>query len=411
MPKLTKQIVDSHGKKEKMYTVWDTEVRGFGCRIQPSGKKVYVFFYRMPKTQKLQYLTIGIHGSVTPDVAREIVKGWAADVARGINPKEGRNTKSKDVPAHVNEETKKIITFEEFFEIFTEKHRSIESKKLNIKTEQWSINKWILPFFGKKKLNEISKKDVLAFKDIMKKVPGAYNRCFNIVRAAFNKAEEWEFIQKTINPCHKIAKYPEKKMERFLTKEELQKLEAILNSEDTLKTYNKGYGFSIYAINALKLIIYSGCRKNEVLALKWENVYLEENYFHLKDSKGGERMVPLNRISIDILSTTPKLVGIPYVFPSITTKNSFAPTKCHLSPSGLNRLWNTVRNAIDCNDVRIHDLRHSFASFAIKKGIDIFRVSKLLGHKDVKTTMRYAHISKEDMISASNVVGEMFGNG
>jgi integrase len=404
MPKLTKQVIDSHGKKEKLYTLWDTEVKGFGCRVQPSGKKIYIYLYRTRNDPKLKYLTIGVHGSITIDTAREIVKGWSADVARGNDPKQSSNIE-------VEKKIEKEVTFEEFFQIFTEKHRNIESKQLNLKTEQWSINKWILPFFGKKKLSEISKKDILAFKDVMKKVPGAFNRCFNIVRAAFNKAEEWEFIPKTINPCNKITKYPEKKMERFLSNSELHTLESILNSEDILKIYNKGYGFSIYAINALKLIIYTGCRKNEVLSLKWEDVYLEENYFHLKDSKGGERIVPLNRISIDILSKTPKLLGNPYVFPSITTKSSFAVTKNHLSPSGLNRLWNTIRNAIDCKDVRIHDLRHSFASFAIKKGIDIFRVAKLLGHKDIKTTMRYAHISKEDMISASNVVGEIFGNG
>lgn len=396
MPKLTKQIVESHGKKEKLYTIWDTEVKGFGCRIQPSGKKIYVFFYRMPKNLKRLYLTIGVHGSITPDIAREIVKGYSAEVARGIDPKEAKNAKSQKVAAQLKEQTEKSITFEEFFKIFTERHRHIEYKASSLKKENNNVKNWIMPFFGKKPLSEITIQHVLAFKDSMKCSPGAYNKCFNTIRAAFNKAEIWEFIPKNTNPCNKITKYPEKKMERFLTKDELQKLEALLSSKNIQQTY------SHYSINALKLLIYTGCRKGEVLSLKWQNVHLEDNYFLLKDAKEGERIVPLNDISKNILFKTIRHKDNPYVFPSMKTNS-------HLED--IRRLWNTVRNAIDCKDVRIHDLRHSFASFAIKKGIDIFRVSKLLGHKDVKTTMRYAHISKEDMISASNVVGEMFGNG
>lgn len=390
MPKLTKQVIDSHGKKEKMYRVWDTEVKGFGCKILPSGKKMYIYLYRTRNDPKLKYLTIGVHGSITVERAREMVKGWSADVARGLDPKQSSNIE-------VEEKIEKELTFKEFFEIFHERHRIIENKESTIKMENCYINKRIIPFFGEKKLNSISIKDIMTFKDIMKNFPGAYNRSISIVNVSLNTAVLWKFISKDNNPCNRISKYPEKKMERFLSTNELQKLEALLNSEHLQKK------FSSYSINALKLIIYTGCRKNEVFSLKWKDVYLEESYFHLKDSKGGKRDVPLNEIAKKILLETPRQRDNPYVFASIRLKNNHIKNPI--------RLWNTIRNAADCKDVRIHDLRHSFASFAIKKGIDIFRVSKLLGHKDIKTTMRYAHISKEDMISASNVVGEMFGNG
>jgi integrase len=390
MPKLTKQVIDSHGKKEKLYTIWDTEVKGFGCRVQPSGKKMYIYLYRTRNDPKLKYLTIGVHGSITVDRAREIVKGYSADVARGSDPKQSSNIE-------IGEKIEKEITFKEFFEIFNEKHRLIENKESTILKENYYIKKRILPFFGEKKLNAISVKDVMDFKDVMKKVPGAYNRCIVTVNTALNKAIAWKIIPKDSNPCNNISLYPRKKMERFLSNDELKKLEALLNSEHIQKRYSK------YTINAIKLLIYTGCRKNEVLSIKWEDVYLEESYFHLKDSKAGKRDVPLNEISKKILLETHRHRDNPYVFPSVRLKNNHIKDPI--------RLWNTIRNAIDCKDVRIHDLRHSFASFAIKKGIDIFRVSKLLGHKDIKTTMRYAHISKEDMISASNTVGEMFGNG
>ena len=235
------------------------------------------------------------------------VKGWSADIARGSNPKQPIKT--------IIEKKEKNITFKEFFIIFTDRHR-VYNKNTSIKTDNYNIKNWIMPFFGEKNLNEISRKDILSFKDMMKKTPMAYNRCFNVLRSAFNRANEWEYLLKGKNPCEKILCYRENKKERFLSQDELKKLEDILDSEFIIKK------FSREGIDAVKLLIYTGCRKMEVLTLKWEDVYLEENYFLLKDSKNGERIVPLNEISKNILSNIIKNIDNPFVFPA-RKKNVF----------------------------------------------------------------------------------------
>lgn len=390
MPKLTKKTIDEAKPKEKRYTIWDTEIKGFGCTINPLSKgisrKTYSYYYRLPKSLKLNYLKIGVHGSITPDIAREIAQAWAMNVARGIDPKIARQNNAN--------ETEKRITFEQFFEIFTERHRKIENKPNTLKIDQYNIKNHLLPFFGKKELISITTQDIFAYKDKLKEHPGTYNRSFNMLRSALNKAEVWDYIPKQTNPCNKISKYPEKKMERFLSIDELKNLEQILNSDDIRSRY------SAYARGVLFMLIYTGCRKGEVLSLKWGDIHLDDNYVLLKDSKAGERIVALNKSTVAVLNEIKPQADNPYVF---------CGEKRNSHTKNIDHAWQTIRKIAGLPDVRIHDLRHSFASFAIKQGVDIFRVAKLLGHKDIKTTMRYAHIAKDELVNASNVVGEVFG--
>lgn len=390
MPKLTKKIIDETKPKEKRFTIWDSVLKGFACTIHPitkgNSKKTYAYYYRMPKSLKFNYLKIGVHGNITPEIAREIAQGWAADVARGVDPKIARSN-------HREKEAKEI-TFEQFFEIFTERHRKVYNKPTTLNRDQYNIKNLILPFFGKKELKFIASIDIFAFKDSLKDRPGAYNRCFNMLRSAFSKAEMWDFTPRNSNPCNKMNKYPEKKMERFLSGSELQQLEQILVSDEIKNILSPS------VCGAITMLIYTGCRKGEILTLKWEDVHLDENYIHLKDSKTGEKIIPLNDAATALLKTLERKEGNPYVFWA---------EKGDTHIVNIQSSWDLIRKKIGCNDVRIHDLRHSFASFAIKQGVDIFRVAKLLGHKDIKTTMRYAHIAKDELVNASNVVGEVFG--
>ncbi|MBY0273362.1 MAG: site-specific integrase [Alphaproteobacteria bacterium] len=121
---------------------------------------------------------------------------------------------------------------------------------------------------------------------------------------------------------------------------------------------------------------------------------------HLQDSKTGERVVPLNEPAKKVLEKLKQQPGNPYVFCSNTHKNGRIVN--------IEKAWQKIRKRADLNDVRIHDLRHSFASFAIKQGLDLYQVAKLLGHKNIRTTTRYAHLAREDLIKASNIVGGVF---
>jgi integrase len=359
--------------------------KGFIVEVNPSGRKTFIFRY-YDKYKKRQKLKIGVFGNITCEIAREITQGLAGDIARGIDPKQKKFQKAI--------EEKKSINFSQFFCLFTEKYRNIHHAKSTLNRDEYRIKLHILPFFGQNTLSKITVRDILNFKDLLKHIPGTFNKCFTLLHKAFALAELWEYREKNSNPCHGVQKYPERKMERFLKKDELRRLEEIIKLEEIYRLK------SPYVLAAIRILIYTGCRMGEILTLKWEDIHLEENYIHIKKSKTGEKIVPLNKASKNVIKAIEKQEGNPYVF-------------CSEKPGthvvNIQESWRNIRKSVALSDVRIHDLRHSFASFAINNGLDLFQVSKLLGHKNIQTTMRYAHITKENLIKSANIVGEVFG--
>lgn len=383
--KLTKRLLDTAQLKNKAYEIWDTEIKGFHVIVTPAGRKTFYFRY-YDANRKNQRMKIGVFGNITCDIAREIAKSFAGDLAKGLDPR-----KMKELS---KAEAKESISFSLFFEKFTKEYRFIHHKPSTIKIVNYLSKLHIIPFFGEKNLKEITTKDIMEFKESLKHAPISYNKCFGVIHKAFELSELWGHRQKNSNPCRGIKKYPERKRERFLNSEELKRLETILQTEKALQLK------SPYVLGAIQLLMYTGCRMGEILPLKWEDIYLSESYLHLKDSKTGERIVPLNEPAKKVLEEIEKQSENPYVFCSAKHKHG------HLV--NIEKAWQKIRKKVDLNDVRIHDLRHSFASFAIKQGLDLYQIAKLLGHKNIRTTTRYAHLAKEDLIKASNVVGQVF---
>jgi integrase len=385
MPQLTKAVVDRNLPKEKVYMVWDDTIKGFGLKIYPS-KKTFVYFYRSPQTRKQTYLKIGVYGSVTVDEARIQAKKYAHSVQiEKIDPKDSKKAKE--------EKKKQFLSFEEFWKIFTEKYIKENHKPSTIKGNASRIKKYILPFFGRKPLAEITRRDILDFQESMNHAKGNCTKCLRLLNTAFNQAELWQYIPKNTNPCEGVPKHPEKKMERFLSVEELERLEKTL-----LERENVGI-VSSQTIDAFRLIIYTGCRLGEVLSLQWENVDFKDCCLRLKDSKTGKRTIPLNESAIDILKKVQKQEGNPYVFCGKKRGRHLVSVQA---------TWRRLRHKAGLPDVRIHDLRHSFASFMIKNDVSLFHVSKLLGHSDIKTTMRYAHLTNKELVDVANKGGEIF---
>jgi integrase len=156
---------------------------------------------------------------------------------------------------------------------------------------------------------------------------------------------------------------------------------------------------SPYTIDAFRLLIYTGCRLREVLSLKWDGVDFDDCCLRLSESKGGKRTIPINNSAVKVLRNVQKQADNHHVF-------------CGKKPGtplvAVQKTWERIRKKAGIPDFRIHDLRHSFASFMIKNGLSIFEVSKLLGHKDIKTTMRYAHLADRELVSITNKGGKMF---
>ena len=387
MPKLTKKLVESSLPREKDYVVWDDEIKGFGCRILPSGHKTYVFHYTSPTTRKYSYLKIGVHGNYTVDLARDKAKKWCAAIAQDVDPKEHK--KAQQV------EAQQSLLFEDFWKVFTEKYIKETHKPSTMKCDASRIKKYILPFFGKKSMATIEQRDIIAFKDSMAHIKGNCSKCLQLLSCAFNQAELWDYIPRNSNPCKGVSKYPYRKMNRFLSDVELERLNQVL--AERTKT-DVGY----YTMAAFRLLMYTGCRLGEVLSLKWDDINLKENFIHLKDSKVGERGIPLNESAKNVLLGLQTQADNPYVFCG-DKKGTHLVT--------LQKAWERIRQKAGIPDVRIHDLRHSFASFALKKGVSLYGVSKLLGHKNIATTTRYAHLELEELKKLTNLVDQAFSKG
>lgn len=385
MPKLTKSVIDSNAPKESNYFIWDTEIKGFGCQILKGGKKTYAFYYLSPVTRKKASIKIGSHGNITVDFARNKAKALSAAVASGIDPREQKKAKLI--------EERQSILFADFFNIFKEKHITGYKGKGPYVNMGYG-RRYILPYFGRKKLDEISTRDIRQFMDSMAHISTTANRCFSLLRVAFVKAEEWEYLAPKSNPCLGVSKYPENRKQRFLTDLELKRLEQSLDQQE------KAEPRSYCSVNAIRLLLYLGCRKGDILNLKWENVHLKDRFIHLPDTKRGESARPLNQLAIDLLASLNQKEGNPYVFygeiPGMPIKN-------------INTAWRAILKRAKIKEFRIHDLRHSYASFALKKGVDLYTVSKLLGHHNIGTTTRYAHLELEHLKAATDKVAKVFG--
>lgn len=382
MPKFTKSYVESLRPTEKMYEVWDTDIKGLGCMVHPSGKKTYYFLYRHKDARK-QRLKVGVHGHITCDIAREVVRRWMGDLARGIDPKE-HNKKQL-------QKGKEYITLEAFLNLFVEKYKKVHNKPTTVKKDVERINSAIIPFLGRLKISEVMQEDIVRFQEHLSQTPGQFNRCHALLRKAFNLAELWGHRPKNSNPCYGIQRFIEKKKERFLTQEELTRLDEILKTQEQLRV------LSLFSLAAIRMLLYTGCRLSEILTLQWEDVFLKEGFIHLKDSKTGEKRIPLNESAKSLLRNLNRVENNPYIF--VGSK----PGTCLVT---LQDAWNKIRRLAGLEDVRIHDLRHTFASLAIKQGVDLYTVSKLLGHKHIATTTRYAHLEMDHLIKATNVVDQ-----
>ena len=379
---LTKKVVDELVPSEKYYIVWDALVPGFGCRVLPTGRKVYIYkYYNLEKKQI--WMTLGKHGLFTIQMARKKVNELIQKLNNGVDPHKEAHLKEQDEKAS--------ILFKDFWPIFEDKYIQHHHKPGTIKRNKGRIQNYILPFFGEMKLKDITYEDVMKFMDLpaLQKAQITAARSLELISPAFKQAELWGYRPRGSNPCVGVPKKATGKKERFLTDAERDRLETILLDRSLHK------GHSIYAVSAILMLMYTGCRRSEITTLKWADVHLQDKYLYFKDSKTGTKTVPLNPKAIAVLESLERRNFNPYVFCGKYTGT-------HIQE--IRKTWETMRDLADLKDVRLHDLRHSFASFALKQGLDLYTVSKLLGHRNIATTTRYAHLELDYLKEATNKI-------
>jgi len=356
-------------------TIWDDRVRGFAARRQKEAV-AYIVKARMNGRQKL--LTIGRHGSPwTPETARKEARRLLVLLEQGIDPLEEKR----------RERAKKSLA--QLAQRFDEEH--IQQLKERSQEEYRRLFRLhIIPHLGRKSLADITRDDIASLHRRMKDTPRAANFCLAVLSKFMNWAEAKGLRPQFSNPVRGIRKYPENHRERFLTAEELQRLGQALDEE--LREHG-----DIYDVAAIRLLILTGARLNEILTLKWEYVDLERGLLLLPDSKTGKKAIVLNAAAREVLEQLPHLHGNPHVICGHKEGS-------HLV--NLQKPWRRIRKRAGIEDVRIHDLRHTFASLAARKGGSLPRIGALLGHTQMQTTQRYAHLIVDDVRQLAETVGD-----
>ena len=373
MPRITKRTVDALGPAERERIVWDDDITGFGVRVHPTGRKVYIVKYR--HEGRSVKVTIGPHGPVTPAAAR----AKAAEIV--TLAKTGRDVAGRTPRARGSATMADLAR--RFMDEYTPAHLKPSTARLYRKI----IDNRILPRLGKRRVSDIGKSDVAALHHDMRDVPDHANRTLSVLSRMLTLAEVWEMRPEGANPCRHVKRYPEHKRERFLSDEEYGRLGAALRDAE-----REGFT-SPTAIAAIRLLMLTGCRSGEIMSLRWEHVELEKGELRLPDSKTGSKVVHLGDPAIGVLRDIPRMEGNPWVLPG--TKSGKHVTYLHDS-------WRRILERAGIENLRIHDLRHSFASGGLLVGEGLPMIGKLLGHSKVQTTARYAHLANDPVKAAAN---------
>lgn len=387
MAKLNKRTVDATAPRERDYALWDDDLPRFGLRVRQSGTKTYVVQYRAKGRTRV--VTLGRHGALTPDQARKLALGVLAQVAAGSDPAEDRDTGREQ------------LTVRQLGNRYLAEHAEPKKKPSSAADDRRMLEKYIFSAFGSRRVLEVRRADIEKVHVALREKPTTANRLVSLLSALFHFAERLELVPPYFNPCRGIRRYPERRRERFLSVAELTRLGAAL--KDLEEAYESGrdprrrQSELPAGLAAVRLLVFTGARVGEILSLRWAYVEFERGLLRLPDSKTGAKVIHLNAPALELLAQRYEARGdSPWVIPGE------APDE-HLV--NLGKIWRRVRKRAGLEDVRLHDLRHSFASVGAAAGLSLPLIGGLLGHRQASTTQRYAHLADDPIRSASELVG------
>lgn len=408
--KLTKRVVDATKPADRDAFAWDTELKGFGLKVTPAGAKTFVVQYYAPGLHRVtRRAVIGPYGALTTEDARAKAQKLLAAIAEERDPSrekaEARRAAREDtverlLPSYLEDGVgRKSVRTLAFYESLGKLH--------------------ILPAIGKLPVNQVTAKEVAELHRSLRDKPTTANRVVRLVKSFFHwlaKPSNGSFGG--VNPAKHIEWFPEHARERFLTAAEVTRLGQALRTAETVglppdpkhrkaprekRARNSGMFTAEsqvanpVAVAALRFLMLSGWREQEVLTLKWSFVDLAKDFVTLPDTKTGRSVRTLSIPMRDVLTAQPRVVGSAYVFPGRDPQKPLREVQ---------RLWYAARRDAALEDVRLHDLRHSVASFAGGQGYSLFLIGKLLGHKDARSTARYAHLADDIRKTMADDVGE-----
>lgn len=349
---------------------YDASIKGFILEVRPSGGKTFHLRYR-DAHGKLRQHKIGDADAISHDKARKKAQYLRSEVELGGNPQEDRKA------------LRQVPTLAEFVRDTYIPH--IHLHRRNFQSTISFLNLHILPRFGSKHLDEITTLMLTeAHFDLRAKgyALAQANKLPVLFKIMFNLAKKKEIPGAQSNPANGVVLFnPNNAKERYLTTAETQRLYEALDQSDNTQLKH-----------IVSLLLMFGCRKRELLDAKWEHLDLERRNWRIPMSKNGKaRNIPISARALEILNSLPRWKGCPYVIPNPETQKPYG---------NLYHPWDKVRKQVGLDDLRMHDLRHTFASNLVNSGQSIYVVSKLLGHSQIKTTTRYSHLADETLFSA-----------
>jgi integrase len=376
MPKLTKRIVDAAKPvSDREVFRWDAELRGFGLRVKPTGVKSYIIQYRT-RTGISRRMTLGQHGVLTAEEARREAKVQLGRAAKG------------DDPAADKANARDGLSFATFTERYLSDHAATKKKPSSVRMDRINLNKHILPILGRRRLDTIGRADVVRLHHSMRDTPGAANRCLALLSKMMNLAERWGERPDGSNPCRHVEKYRERKRDRFLSKDELARLGAACQRCEQDEKIAPSF------LALVRLLIFTGARLSEMQKAQWDWVNFKSGLIRLPDSKTGAKTIMLPAPALDVLARLVRVDGNPYIITGEGNRylvNVWKPFAVLCALAGL-------------KDVRLHDLRHSFASIGAAGGMSLNVIGGLLGHTQTQTTSRYAHLAADPLKTAANQI-------
>jgi integrase len=376
MQKLTKRFID--GLKpivDKQVFHWDNELRGFGIRVAPSGRCTYIVQYRTQERRQRRR-SIGVHGTITPDQARTEARKWLAEKSIGGDP------------ALTLDARRTAPTMEDLAKEYLERHAKKHKRSRSIQDDISRLENIILPSIGRYKVADITRRELESLHSKIKGTPYRANRVLALLSKMFSLAVAWNY--RPDNPVKGIQRFQEQKRERWLSEDELDRLYSALAEHLDQRI-----------ANAVRLLVLTGARKSEVLGATWDQFDMERGVWtkpsHATKQNKTEH-VPLSRYALGLLSTMKETSDCPFLFPGN------APGK---PLQDIKKSWKRICEEAELKDVRLHDLRHTFASHLVSRGMSLPIVGKLLGHTQAITTQRYAHLADDPLREAVNEFGKL----
>jgi integrase len=397
--RITKRVVDGLKPRADEFTVWDGKMPGFGVRVRPTGAKSYVVVYRAGSGRgaPVRRYTIASVGKTAPESARRRAQALLGAVAHGRDPA-GEKANERGAP-----------TVAELADRFMAEHVEPKRKPGTAAFYRHILNKIVRPELGAAKVDKVTRAQIAKLHSKLLGTPFQANRVLAVLGSMYAFAGRIGVVPEGTNPTRKIEKFKEDRRERFLSTEELERLGAAIrkaatigvawNVDETRATSkhipkkDRRTIIGPHAAAAFRLLLFTGCRLREILHLKWEHVDFERGLLFLPESKTGKKTVVLNAPALGVL-TTLRLVGAFVV-------GGDDPV---LPRTDLKRPWAVVIREARLEGLRIHDLRHSFASFGAGGGLGLPIIGKLLGHTQSATTMRYAHLDNDPLRRASESI-------